>query len=107
VSATPGATAALMLDATGERVAEAGALDERQRLVAIYQGIMLAGARRALRRLPAGEIEYVLTRYEEQTLILRPLRDGYYVVMTLGPGADVARGIRRSATAQDRMNEAM
>jgi hypothetical protein len=96
-----------MLDATGEVVAGAGASDERHRLIGIYQGIVLAAARRALARAPAGDIRYVLTRYEERTLILRPLRDGYYVVVTLGPGADVGRGIRRSATAQDRMNEAM
>jgi hypothetical protein len=96
-----------MLDPMGEVVAQAGASDERHRLIGIYQGIMLAAARRALARLPAGDIQYVLTRYEAHTLILRPLRDGYYVVVTLGSGADVARGIRRSAAAQDRMNEAM
>jgi hypothetical protein len=96
-----------MLDDTGEVVAEAGTSDERHRLIGIYQGIVLAAARRALGRLPAGDIQYLLTRYEEHTLILRPLRDGYYVVVTLGRGADVARGLRRSATAQDRMNEAM
>jgi predicted regulator of Ras-like GTPase activity (Roadblock/LC7/MglB family) len=96
-----------MLDATGEVVAEAGASDERHRLIAIYQGIVLAAARRALGRLPAGDIRYVLIRYEAHTLILRPLRDGYYVVVTLGPRGDLARGIRRSAAAQDRMNEAM
>ena len=96
-----------MLDSTGEVVAEAGASDERHRLIGIYQGIVLAAARRALDRFPSGDIQYVLTRYEEHTVILRPLRDGYYVVVTLGPGADVARGIRRSAAAQDRMNEAM
>ena len=96
-----------MLDATGEVVAEAGASDERHRLVGIYQGIALAAVRRVLERLRAGEIYYVLSRYEERTVIVRPLRDGYYVVVMLGPGADVARGIRRSATAQDRMNEAM
>jgi hypothetical protein len=94
-----------MLDATGEVVAEAGTSDERHRLIGIYQGIVLAAARRAL--AAAGGIQYVLTRYDEHTLILRPLRDGYYVVVTLGPGADVARGVRRSATAQDRMNEAL
>jgi hypothetical protein len=96
-----------MLDATGEVVAAAGASDERHRLIGIYQGIVLAAARRALGRVPAGDIECVVTRYEAHTLILRPLRDGYYVVVTLGPGADVPRGIRRSAAAQDRMNEAM
>lgn len=88
-------------------VAQAGASDERHRLIGIYQGIMLAAAHRALRPLRSGDLQYVLTRYEAETLILRPLRDGYYVVVSLGPGADVARGVHRSATAQDRMNEAI
>ena len=96
-----------MLDSTGEVVAEAGASDERHRLIGIYQGIVLAAARRLLLPLPAGDIQYLVTRYHAETLILRPLRDGYYVVVTLGPAADVARAIRRSTAAQDRMNEAM
>lgn len=87
-------------------VAEAPA-DDRQRLIGIYQGIMLAAARRALRPLRAGDVQYVLTRYDGGTVILRPLRDGYYVVLSLRPGSDVALGLRRSATAQARMSEAM
>jgi hypothetical protein len=87
-------------------VALAGASDERHRLIGIYQGILLAAARRALRSRSGG-IQYVVTRYAVETLILRPLRDGYYVVVSLGPGADVALGVHRSATAQDRMNEAI
>jgi hypothetical protein len=91
----------------GEVVAEAGAPDERRLLIGVYQGIALSAARRALGPRRAEDIQYVLTRYEAETLILRPLRDGYYVVVTLGRGADVALGVRRSATAQDRMNEAI
>jgi len=85
---------------------QAGASDERHRLIGIYQGIVLAAARRALRPL-SGDIRYVLTRYEAETLILRPLRDGYYVVVSLEPGADVPLGVYRSAAAQGRMNEAI
>jgi hypothetical protein len=88
-------------------VAQAGASDERHRLIGIYQGIVLGTARRSLRPLQSGDIRYLLTRYEAETLILRPLRDGYYVVVSLGPGADVALGVHRSAGAQDRMNEAI
>ena len=88
-------------------VAEAGSGDDRHRLIAIYQGIVLSAARRALRPLAPGEIDYVLSRYESGTVILRPLRDGYYVVVALGPGSDVGSGLLRSAAAQARMNEAM
>lgn len=88
-------------------VAEAGARGDRHRLIGIYQGILLSAARRALRPAAAGEIDYVLSRYEEGTVILRPLRDEYYVVLSLRPGSDVPSGLRRSAAAQARMNEAI
>ena len=88
-------------------VAEAGAREDRHRLIAVYQGILLTAARRALRPLGAGEIDYVLSRYQDGTVILRPLRDDYYVVVSLRPGSDVGSGLRRSAAAQARMNEAM
>lgn len=88
-------------------VAEAGPRDERHRLIAIYQGIVLSAARRALRTQVAGEIQYVLSRYEAGIVIVRPLRDEYYVVVSLRPGSDVRAGLRRSAAAQARMNEAM
>jgi hypothetical protein len=88
-------------------VAEAGASDERQRLIAIYQGIVLSAARRTFRPLGPAEIDYLLSRYEAGTVIVRPLRDGYYVVVALRPGSDVVGGLRRSAAAQAWMNEAM
>jgi predicted regulator of Ras-like GTPase activity (Roadblock/LC7/MglB family) len=88
-------------------VAEAAPLDDRQRLIGIYQGIVLAAARRVLRPLGAGEIHYLLTRYEAGTVIVRPLRDGYYVVLSLRPGSDLAVALRRSAGAQVRMNQEM
>lgn len=97
----------MLLDSTGEVVAEAGTGDERHRLIAIYQGIVLSAARRALRSLVTGEIDYLVSRYDAGTVIVRPLRDGYYVVVSLRPGSDVRSGLRRSETAQDRMNEAM
>jgi hypothetical protein len=95
------------MDSTGEVVAEAGAGDERQRLIGIYQGIVLSAARRVLGSRGTDEIDYVLSRYEAGTLILRPLPDGYYMVFLLTAGSDVARGLRRSATVQARLIEAM
>jgi predicted regulator of Ras-like GTPase activity (Roadblock/LC7/MglB family) len=107
VRSTDGALAALLLDSTGEVVVEAGARDDRHRLIAVYQGILLSAARRALQSVAAGEIDYVLSRYEAGTVILRPLRDDYYVVVSLRPGSDVGSGLRGSAVARARMNEAM
>jgi predicted regulator of Ras-like GTPase activity (Roadblock/LC7/MglB family) len=90
-----------------EVVAEAAARDDRHRLIGVYQGILLSAARRALQALSPGDIDHVVSRYEEGIVILRPLRDEYYVVLSLRPGSDVGSGLRRSAAAQARMNEAM
>jgi len=88
-------------------VAEAGTPDERHRLIAIYQGIVLSAARRALPSVVTGEIDHLVSRYDQGIVILRPLRDEYYMVLSLQPGSDVPGGLRRSADAQARMNEAI
>jgi len=88
-------------------VAEAGAPDERHRLIAIYQGIVLSAARRALPSVITGDIDHLVSRYAQGVVILRPLRDEYYMVVSLHPGADVPMGVRRSAAAQAQMNEAI
>jgi hypothetical protein len=107
VQSTEGAEAALFLDSTGEVVMEAGARDERHRLIGIYQGIVLSAVRRSFRMLSVGEIEYVFSRYDGGSVIVRPLRDGYYMAVALRPGTDPRAGLRGSAAAQARMNEAM
>jgi hypothetical protein len=35
---------------------------------------------------------------------VRPLKDGYYLVVSLGLDADVARGLHHSAAVQERLN---
>ena len=82
---------------------EAGARDERHRLIGAYQGIALAAARRILDRYQAGELGLVLCRYAKGTVILRPLEDGYYLVLALGPEASLAQGLRRTAETSERL----
>lgn len=107
MQSTEGAQAALFLDATGEVVMESGARDERHRLIGIYQGIVLSAVRRSFHMRAVGEIDYVFSRYDGGSVIVRPLRDGYYMVVALRPGTDPRAGLRGSASAQARMNEAM
>jgi hypothetical protein len=71
----------------------------------MYHGIVLSAARRAFRPHRAGQIDYLLSRYDGGTVIVRPVNDGYYVVVALRPGSDVGSSLLRSAAAQDRMNE--
>jgi predicted regulator of Ras-like GTPase activity (Roadblock/LC7/MglB family) len=104
VAAVGGAEAALMLDATGEVVVEAGERSERQRLIGAYQGLVLDTARRALWRAERGTLRLLVGRYRGGAVVLRPLKDGYYLVLSLGPEASVALAVQRSAETQERVD---
>ena len=99
--AVAGSQAALLLDAQGEVVVAAGVRDERHRLIAAYQGIGLAAAQRSTARFATGRIRHMVCRYTRGSVILRPLRDGYYLVFSLVPEASLAQAVRHSAAAQD------
>jgi predicted regulator of Ras-like GTPase activity (Roadblock/LC7/MglB family) len=107
VTSVDGAQGALLLDASGEVVVEAGERGERQRLIGAYQGIALARAREVDGRWETGEISHILCRYSEGHVILRPLKDGYYLVVSLVRSANVGLGLLRSAESQERMNDAL
>lgn len=104
VGAVDGAQGALLLDATGEVVVEAGARDYRHRLIGAYHGIALSAAERARLRFDVGGIRYILCRYASGYVIARPLKDGYYLVFSLALNANVGQGLYRSAKVQERMN---
>lgn len=99
----PGARAALHLDVTGEVVVESGTRDEKSRLVGAYQGIALGEAQRAALRHGGGSVQELVCRYERGIVMLQPLKDGYYLVFVLGPGASVSLGRHRLRPAQARL----
>ena len=105
--AVAGARGALLLDETGELVLASGNRDWSQHLLGAYQGIALTALKRMASRYQMGAVEYVLCRYAGGHVILRPLREGYYLVFSLLPGADLARGLRHSAVTQGRLNEVL
>ena len=107
VRSLDGAQGALLLDGLGEVVVEAGDRGERYRLIGAYQGIGLSRARRTTERYDIGQIRYILGRYAWGHVILRPLKDDYYLVISLAPDANVAKGLHRSAQTQERMNAAL
>jgi predicted regulator of Ras-like GTPase activity (Roadblock/LC7/MglB family) len=96
--------AALLLDSEGEVAMQAGAIDERQRLIGAYQGIGLATARRTLARHGRGRIAYILCRYDAAAIILRPLKDGYYLVLSLPADGRIGEGLHHSGVAQEKLD---
>ena len=107
VGSVPGAVGALLLDSEGEVVVQSGARDYRHKLIGAYQGIALAVARRIGGRHGAGAVEGLTCRYTHAALVLRPLKDGYYFVLSLAPGSVVAEAERRADGVRGRMNDAL
>jgi len=105
VARATGARTALLLDAQGEVVVGAGDLDERQRLIGAYQGIALGMASRTAGRFDAGEVRSLLWRHDGGSVLLATLKDGYYVVVSLGPEALPAVAARRCEEARARLDE--
>ena len=101
----PGAEGALLLDSEGEVVVQAGAGAFRHRLIGAYQGISLAVARRIGARHGSGAVESLVCRYSGASIVLRPLKDGYYFVLALSPDGRLADAIRRSEDVRLRIDQ--
>jgi hypothetical protein len=92
----PGAEGALLLDSEGEIVIQSGQGGYRHRLIGAYQGITLQIAARTARRHGVGAVQALTCRYSQAALVLRPLKDGYYFVLALGPEVGVSIAERRA-----------
>jgi len=88
------ASGALLLDAEGDR----------HRLIGAYKGLALATVRKTVHRHGGGDIAYLLYRYTDGVVILRPLKDGYYLVLSLPVGGRVGEALHRSGRAQESFN---
>jgi predicted regulator of Ras-like GTPase activity (Roadblock/LC7/MglB family) len=100
-----GADAALLLDAEGEVVVEAGDKQWRHRLIGAYEGISLATVKQIVQRHAMGGLEYVVRRHAGGSVLLRPLKDGYYLVVSLRPDAALAEAVHRSSSAKAALDE--
>lgn len=99
-----GVQAALLLDSEGEVAFETGASDDRHRLIGAYQGIALQLARKTARRYAVGAIRYIVCRYEWGQVVLRPLDEGYYLLVSLAPEVGLANALHRSEELEERLN---
>jgi hypothetical protein len=55
----------------------------------------------------AGGVALLTWRYDRGAVVVRPLKDGYYLVVCLGGGGLAPVLVHRTAEAQARMNEAL
>jgi predicted regulator of Ras-like GTPase activity (Roadblock/LC7/MglB family) len=104
-SRVTGARAALLLDSQGELVVGAGDLGERERLIGAYSGITLGMALRAATRQQVGPIDHLVWRYENGSIVICPLQEGYYLAVFLDAAALVASGVRSAREARQLLDE--
>jgi predicted regulator of Ras-like GTPase activity (Roadblock/LC7/MglB family) len=100
----PGSRTALLLDTQGEVVVGAGEMDERHRLIGAYQGIALGMATRTALRFGTGPIQSLVSRHEQGAVVLATLRDGYYLVLSLGAESLVPLATRHCETAREQLD---
>jgi predicted regulator of Ras-like GTPase activity (Roadblock/LC7/MglB family) len=101
----PGARTALLLDVQGEVVVGAGDLGERQRLIGAYEGIALGIASRTAARFDAGAVRSLVWRHDGGAVVLSTLKDGYYLVLSLGPTALVPAAVRHAEDARQKLED--
>ena len=99
-----GARTALLLDVQGEVVVGAGDLGERQRLIGAYQGIALGMASRTADRFEVGDVRSLVWRHDGGSVVLTTLKDGYYLVVSLGREALPAVAVRHCEDARVRLD---
>jgi hypothetical protein len=51
-----------------------------------------------------GALRLLVCRYAWGSVILRPLKDGYYLIMSLAEAGSLAAGVHHSARAQQSLN---
>jgi len=100
-----GSQAALLLDAEGEVVVAAGEPQIRHRLIGAYEGLSLATVKAIIARHKMGGLDYVARRHAGGSVILRPLKDGYYLIVTLGPEAVMAEAVYHSASTKELLDQ--
>lgn len=101
LATTGGALAAMFLDFEGEMVelvCDRDLSDHDLRIIGAYQGIYLTRLRELCQALDCGKPERFKIEFATTTMLSYDLKDGYYVVLLVAPGANEGiawQGLRR------------
>ncbi|WP_020676680.1 roadblock/LC7 domain-containing protein [Geopsychrobacter electrodiphilus] len=97
----PGAQGAIIADWEGEAVDQVARIDDFEiKVLGAHKGIILTRLRETLHRLDGGELEEVLIQYENAKVLIVPLNEDYFLVLTIDPDEMVGKAafeLRRCA----------
>ena len=104
VEKVPGATSAIFVDWEGEAVDQYSLEEDvyHLKVVGAYKGVMLNFINQAQASMDIGTAETVIVRMENYSVLISSVKDGYFVLLILSPGALISRaryGIRRAVSA--------
>jgi len=102
-----GAVGAAFIDNYGEAVQCLASEGEEDyvKLMGAYQGIALQTSQHIVHQLDAGEVDFCFTSYENASFLVKALEHDYFLMLVLGPEANLGKGIyniQRSAEAFNR-----
>ncbi len=89
----PGALGAIIIDWEGEAVDQAARIGEYDiKLLGAHKGIILNLLRQMLARIDGGELEELIIRTDRSKILLAPLNQEYFLVLSLGAESIAAQG---------------
>ena len=90
---TPGARGAIFVDWEGEAVDQYSSDNEDYQLkvMGAYKGVILSLINDVQVCIGGGEVECVMVRMEEFSILMTPVKDGYYVALVMGKGSILSR----------------
>ncbi len=96
VAEVDGATGAIVVEADGEGVQWYTIADsERLRLRSAYISVLLKACRVPAYRAAMGDLRSLLVKYDRGCLVVREIESDYFVVLELGPSANVSQALFR------------
>jgi predicted regulator of Ras-like GTPase activity (Roadblock/LC7/MglB family) len=107
VNRVDGALGAAFIDSYGEAVQSLSA-DEDSDLIDLmgaYQGIAFQASRSIVDQLEAGSIDYFYTSYENASFLIKALDQDYFLMLVLGPEANLGQGIYNVRRAAEAFNQ--
>jgi predicted regulator of Ras-like GTPase activity (Roadblock/LC7/MglB family) len=102
----PGAVGAIIADWEGEAVDQVARMDDFElKVLGAHKGIILTQLRQALQRLDGGALEEVLIHFEQAKVLITPLTEDYFLVLTVGPEVMIGKAtfFMRRCAAQLRL----
>jgi predicted regulator of Ras-like GTPase activity (Roadblock/LC7/MglB family) len=106
VDGIPGSLGAAFIDNYGETVQcfSADGDEEYIKLMGAYQGIALQTSKGVIAQLEAGSIDYYYASYENVAFLVKALEQDYFLLLALGPAANIGQGIFRVGRAAEAFN---